>query len=106
MKFLERIEFPDEWVMGDECGLEHDGWQGDGTIDLELVCGKDVATIQIQPWLAYSCSVGARINIRSIGAPQGQCATVDRILGDDRIVAKVDGFAKTEGVKGEVIDTS
>lgn len=101
--FLDRIEFPDQWVLANENGLVHDGWQGPGTLDLELTCGKDVATIQVTPWLAYSCSVGARVNIRSIGSTVGQCATVDRILGDDRIVAKVDGFARTEGVKGEVI---
>ena len=103
MPFLERIEFPDEWVPAEECGLEHDGWQGGGVLELELTCGKDVATLQISPWVAYSCSVGARVNIRSLSASQGQCATVDRILGDDRIVAKVDGFSKTDGVKGEVI---
>jgi len=65
--------------------------------------GKDVATIQIFPWMAYSCSVGARINIKAIGASVGQCATIDRILGDDRVVARVDGYTKAMGVKGEVI---
>ena len=101
--FLERIEFPDEWMVAQECGVQHDGWQGPGILDLELTCGRDVATIQVVPWLAYSCSIGARINIRTLGSAQGQCATVDRILGDDRIVAKVDGFARADGVKGEVI---
>ena len=92
--FLDRIQFPDEWVLADDCGLEHDGWQGDGILDLELTCGKAVATIRITPWLAYGCSTGARINIRQAGSSQGQCATVHRILTDDRIVAKVDGYAK------------
>ena len=61
--FLERVEFPDKWVLASECGLVHDGWQGPGTLDLELTCGKDVATISLTPFLAYSCSVGARVNI-------------------------------------------
>lgn len=25
--FLDRIEFPDEWVLAHECGVDHDGWQ-------------------------------------------------------------------------------
>jgi hypothetical protein len=101
--FLERIEFPDEWVPGDECGLEHDGWQGEGYLELELICGKDTATIQIFPWLAYGCTVGARLNIRAVSASFGQCATVVRILGDDRVVARVDGHPRDAGVKSEVI---
>ena len=64
---------------------------------------QDVAIIAVEPWLAYGCSLGARVNIRNLGASHGQCATVDRILGDDRVVAKVDGFSKADGVKGEVI---
>lgn len=39
MPFLERIEFPDEWVLA-EGDLAHDGWQGSGTLELELICGK------------------------------------------------------------------
>ena len=103
MPFLERVEFADEWVPGEECGLEHDGWQGEGVIDIDLTCGKDTATIRLYPWLAYGCSVGARLNIKSVSASQGQCATVHRILGDDRIVARVDGFPRDAGVKAEVI---
>ena len=38
-----------------------------------------------------------------MGAPSGQCATVQRVLQDDRIVARVDSFCKEDGVKGEVI---
>ena len=37
--FLERIEFPDQWVLADECGLDHDGWQGPGILELE-VCDR------------------------------------------------------------------
>ena len=101
--FLDRVQFPDEWVLVEDCGLEHDGWQGEGILDLELACGKDVAMLRMYPWLAYGCSIGARINIRNVSDAKGQCATVHRILGDDRIVARVDGFAKEVGVKAEVI---
>ena len=41
--------------------------------------------------------------LRQVGAPSGQCATVQRVLQDDRIVARVDSFCKEDGVKGEVI---
>ena len=64
--------------------------------------GKEVATLTVQPWLAYSASVGARLCLRKLGQPSGQCATVQRILADDRIVARVDGYSKDDGVKGEV----
>ena len=68
-----------------------------------LTWGKDVATIRVHPWLAYGCSVGARFLVRKVGAPSGQCATVQRILADDRVVARIDGFARSDGVKGETI---
>ena len=101
--FLERVEFPDDWLVAEEHGLMHDGWQGTGILDLELTWNKAVATIRVLPWLAYGCTIGARFLIRKLGMAEGQCATVQRILGDDRVVCRVDGYAKTEGVKGETI---
>ena len=104
MPFLERVEFPDEWLLADEHGVEHDGWQGDGNLQLELKAGGGgVYTMEVQPWLAYGCSEGTRILIRKRGTAEGQCATVQRILSDDRCVARLDGFTKEDGVKGEVI---
>ena len=103
MPFLERVDFPDDWIVADEHGLDHDGWQGAATLDLELTWGKDVATMRVHPWLAYGCSVGARFLVRKTTANNGQCATVQRILADDRVVARVDGYSKNEGVKGETI---
>lgn len=99
-------------LPGDEYGLEHDGWQGEGMVQMELkwslpsdVKGKPPiqhrATVCIRPWLAYGCSVGARFQIRKLGSAEGKCATVQRILADDRCVARVDGFDK--GTKGEEI---
>ena len=101
--FLDRVEFPDDWLIAEDHGVQHDGWQGSGILDLELTWGKSVATIRVLPWLAYGCTIGARFLIRKIGAAEGQCATVQRILGDDRVVARVDGFSKLDGVKGETI---
>ena len=83
MPFLERVEFPDEWLVAEHHNVIHDGWQGNGTLELELCYGKDKAAIRVLPWLAYGCSIGARVFIRKQGAPFGQCATVQRILGDD-----------------------
>ena len=101
--FLERVEFQNEWFVAEDYDLTNDGWQSAATLELEIVWGKEVATLTVQPWLAYSASIGARIIFRKMGASSGQCATVQRILNDDRIVARVDGFSKDDGVKGEVI---
>ena len=101
--FLERVEFPDDWLPCEDHGVVHDGWQGSGILDLELTWNKQVATIRVVPWLSYGCSVGARFCIRKLGAAEGQCATIQRILGDDRVVARVDGYSKFDGVKGETI---
>ena len=103
MPFLERVEFPDDWLLASEHGVVHDGWQKEGTLDLELFWGKEVAIIRVHPWLSYGCSVGARFLIRRSGAAEGQAATVQRVLGDDRVVARVDGFSKIDGVKGETM---
>ena len=101
--FLERVEFPDEWLLAEDVGLNNDGWQGESSLELEINWGKEVATVEVQPWLAYSASVGARIMVRKVGAAFGQCATVQRLLGDDRCVARVDGHSRSDGVKGEVM---
>ena len=103
MPFLERVDFPDDWIPSEEHGLQQDGWQGAGYIDLELTWDKDVATMRVHPWLSFGCSVGARFLIRKVGSGSGQSATVQRILADDRVVARVDGFSKLDGVKGETI---
>ena len=103
MPFLARVEFPDEWVMAEEYGVYNDGWQGLASLEVELTWGKAVAIIIVKPWLAYGASTGARLLIRKLGASSGQCATIQRILGDDRAVARVDGYSKSDGVKGETI---
>ena len=103
MPFLERVDFPDEWVIAGDHGLVHDGWQGAGELDLELNWGGQIATMRVYPWLAYGCSVGARFLIRKVSQSSGSTATVQRILADDRVVARVDGYSKAEGVKGEMM---
>ena len=103
MTFLERVEFPNEWLLASEYKVANDGWQGASTIEVELEWGKEVATILITPWLAYATSVGARFMLRKIGAASGQCATVQRILLDDRVVLRVDGYSKDDGVRGETL---
>ena len=80
MPFLERVEFPNEWYVAEDYDLNNDGWQASATLELEIVWGKEVATITVQPWLAYAASIGARMVLRKQGAPSGQCATVQRIL--------------------------
>ena len=57
----------------------------------------------MHPWLGYAASPGARVVIRKIGQPYGQCATVQRQLPDDRIVARIDGYSREDGVKGETL---
>jgi len=36
MPFLERVEFADDWMLAEEHGLMHDGWQGSGAIELDF----------------------------------------------------------------------
>ena len=91
------------WLLAEDYGLTNDGWQGSSTLELVLIWGKEVAKIAVYPWLAYSASVGARVAIRKVGAASGQCATIQRMLGDDRCVARVDGYSRLDGVAGETI---
>ena len=90
-------------MLAEEHGVVHDGWAGNGMIELDLTWNRDVATIKVHPWLSYGCSIGARFLIRKAGQPEGRCATVQRVLADDRCVARVDGYTKAEGVKGETL---
>lgn len=64
--FLERVEFPNDWFLCEEYSLNNDGWQSAATLDLEIVWGREVATITVQPWLAYSVSIGARLALRKV----------------------------------------
>ena len=98
----DRVEFNNEWKVGSEHGLVHDGLQGDGSLELRLDwkvehedTGKTeakVALIKVNPWLAYGCSEGARLSIRKPGGTEGRCATVQRPLRDDSVVVRIDGM--------------
>ena len=35
-EFIDRVEFPNEWRVGDVHGLVHDGLQGDGSLELRI----------------------------------------------------------------------
>ena len=98
--FVDRIEFPNEWKMGDEHGLEHNGLQGDGCLLVKIEWKEPksethlvphAALIKCNPWLAYGCAEGARVMIRKATDTQGKCATVQRTLRDDSVVVRVDG---------------
>ena len=100
--FMDRIEFPNQWFIGDEHGLVHDGLQGDGYIELRLdwkVTNPDTqsvsahcALVRVNPWLSYACSEGARLAMRRPDQTEGRCATVQRVLRDDSVVVRVDGM--------------
>ena len=91
------------WLLAEDYGLTNDGWQGSSTLELVILWGKEVGKLSVYPWLAYSASVGGRVSIRKFGAACGQCATIQRMLGDDRCVARVDGYSRHDGVAGETI---
>ena len=112
---VERVEFPNEWLVGEPHGLSHDGYQGEGQLDLRLewraeAGGHHAATLRVTPWMAYACSVGARFSIRKPGEAEGRSCTVQRTLPDDRCVVRVDGLAsdpkKATGSGEDVVDAS
>ena len=102
----ERIEFPNEWRVGSEHGLHHDGLQADGYIEVRMDWKAEsrgggglgrpsdenrVAILRVNPWLAYGCGEGARVAIRKPGALEGTASTVQRVLRDDSVVVRRDG---------------
>lgn len=92
----ERIGMNDQWYVGSEHGLVHDGLQSDGFIELRLDWktphgDPKVALLTFNPWLAYGCGEGARVGVRKPGATEGTSATVQRSLRDDTVVVKRDG---------------
>ena len=57
-----------------------------------------VALVRVVPWLAYGCGEGARVAVRSPGAIEGKCATVQRALRDDTVVLRYDGLQSESSV--------
>jgi hypothetical protein len=99
--FMDRLDFSNEWRIGDEHGLVHDGLQGDGYIELRMdwkikegpgMGESRCALLHVNPWLAYACSEGARLAMRKPEQTEGRCATVQRTLRDDSVVVRVDGM--------------
>ena len=93
--FVDRVEFPNDWKLGEDHGLEHNGLQGDGCLVTKLewksekegaagVFTPHAAFIKVNPWLAYGCGEGARLSLRKPGATEGTACTVQRILRDDQ----------------------
>eukprot|EP00966_Prymnesium_polylepis_P076935 1782705-Prymnesium_polylepis.1 len=112
--FHDRVEFPNKWLSGAEHGLIHNGYQGEGVLDLSIEFRKDGKgkkqriAVRVIPWLAYSCSKGARVSIRSIGSPQGYTGMVDRMIvnypspGSSRWVVRLDNKSVDKGE--EIVD--
>ena len=73
-EFGERVDFPSDWLVGDEHGIEHDGLERRAVLELKLkwrAGGKErTATLRVAPWLSYGCSEGARLSIRHVGAAE------------------------------------
>ena len=59
-EFAERVEFPSDWLVGEEHGIEHDGLERRALLELRLKwkdSGKDKeARLRVAPWLSYGCS--------------------------------------------------
>ena len=101
--FVERVEFPNEWRVGDEHGLIHDGLQGDGELEMRIEWRVEdpkkndgslilhSAILKVNAWLAYGCAEGARLMMRKAADTMGKCCTVQRVLRDDSVVVRVDG---------------
>jgi hypothetical protein len=98
----DRFEFNNDWKVGSEHGIVHDGLQSDGYLELRLdwkavsrVKNEDsvakVALIRVIPWLAYGCGEGARLAVRKPGATEGVASTLQRALRDDYVVVRRDG---------------
>ena len=76
--------------------MQHDAYQGEGTLDIRIEWRKEGGGVEqiimrVYPWLAYACSLGARMQIRKPGEAEGRTCTVQRVLPDDRCVVRVDG---------------
>ena len=98
----DRVEFTNEWKVGSEHGMVHDGLQADGYLELRLDwkapgkrAGDDwvskVAIIRVNPWLAYGTGEGARLAIRKPDALESTASTLQRTLRDDYVVVRRDG---------------
>ena len=83
------------WRFGYEYNLQHDGLQGDGSLEARVEwkdgLTKHVVVLRLDPWLAYGCSEGARLSIRRPGSLEGRSGTVQRTLRDDSVVVRLDG---------------
>ena len=97
----DRIDCPNEWRVGSEHGLVHDGLQSDGSLEVRIDWrdhdgDSHVALLRFNPWLAYGCGEGARLAMRKPGMLEGTAATVQRTLRDDSVVVRRDGVAVGE----------
>ena len=99
--FMSRIELRNKWMVGEECGLVHDGLDRHATIDVAIEwkldggAAKSRAVLRVWPWLSYACTAGSRLKV-AIPSHEydGACVTVQRVLEDDRCVCTVDVLDK------------
>lgn len=113
---MDRVEFKNEWYCAEQHGLLHDGYQGDGALDIKVEWkkeggGQEMVLLRVTPWLAYACSLGARFMMKKPGDADGRTCTVQRVLPDDRCVVRVDGLSgadpkKSTGNAEDVVDAS
>ena len=98
----DRVEFTNEWKVGSEHGMVHDGLQADGYLELRMdwkapgkKAGDDwtskVAILRVNPWLSYGTGEGARLAIRKPDALESTASTLQRALRDDYVVVRRDG---------------
>ena len=112
--FHSRVEFPERWLPAAQHGMVHDGYQGEGVLDLhcEWRVGKkkNKVRVRVVPWLAYSCAKGARVSIRSLGSAKGYSATIDRMIsnypspGASRWVVRLDNRDRSRDKNEEIVD--
>ena len=74
----------------------HDGLDRHATLDVSISWkepsgAQASVTLRVWPWLSYACTPGSRIKIALPSHEfYGACATVQRVLDDDRCVSTVD----------------
>ena len=96
--FVERVDFPNTWTKAEEYGVSHDGYQGAGYLEAVMLW-KEASTgrkgkvrLRIMPWLSYSCSVGVRMGVKTLGSAIKFIGTMLRVTDDgtDRCVVRPD----------------
>lgn len=101
---MNRVEFKNRWLVGDQHGLRHDGLDMHATVDVTVdwknkgASASSLSTIRLRllPFTSFACAPGSRVKIAQTSHEyDGACATVQRVLPeDDRCVVRVDATDK------------